>query len=243
MTAATEYFELALRQIAALQETQGPAIEKAAGWIAEALGAEHRVWVAATSHVLHTELVLRAGGLVAVHQLGSAPDLAKPMYGVEMAASLGDGEFQPEPGDVAIIGTNAGTDAGTVEVALAAQRAGCRLVALTCLAYEVHPDVVVEHASGRKLIDFADLVIDLGCPVGDAGLEIPGLDVAFGPTSGLTLVASTWAMLARASELLAERGLRPLVYRSVQLPGGEAEFAAKKAAYESSRSGVVDLAD
>jgi uncharacterized phosphosugar-binding protein len=243
MTAGQDYLELAARQIARLGATQGPAIEQAAGWSADALAGGHRIWVAATSHVLHTELVLRAGGLVAVHQLGSAPDLAKPMYGVEMAATLGDGTFDPAPGDIALIGTNAGTDAGTVEVALAAQRAGCRLIAMTCLAYETYAEVVVEHESGQKLIDFADLVIDLGCPVGDAALAIGGLDVPFGPTSGVTLVACSWAILARASELLVAQGLRPIVYRSVQLPGGEAEFAAKKAGYETTRIGVVTLAN
>lgn len=243
MTASRAYLDLALAQIAALADSQAEGIEQAAAWVADALAVGHRVWVPATSHVLHTELVLRAGGLAAVHQLGSAPDLAKPMYGVEMAAALGDGRFEPEPGDVALVGTNAGTDAGTVEVALAARRAGCRIVAMTCLAYERDESVVVEHPSGQKLIDFADLVIDLGCGVGDAGLAIPGLDVAFGPTSGVTLVACSWAILARASELLAERGLRPIVYRSVQLPGGEAEFAAKKAAYEATGRGVGPRTD
>ena len=237
--AARKYLEIAVSQITAMSETQGPMIEHAAHWVADALAGGHRVWVAATSHVLHTELVSRAGGLAAVHQLGSAPDLSQPMYGVEIAASLGDGLFEPEPGDVAVVGTNAGTDAGTVEVAAAAKQAGCRVVALTCVEYERSADVVVEHLSGQKLIDIADLVVDIGCPVGDAALTLPGLDVPIAPTSGVALVACSWAMLARAAELLVARGLRPIVYRSVQLPGGEEQFMAKRALYEGSRRGIA----
>jgi uncharacterized phosphosugar-binding protein len=239
MTAANDYLDLVVAQVRQLSEDQSAELERAATWIADALADGHRIWVPATSHVLHTELVLRAGGLAAVHQLGRAPDLAHPMYGVEIASTLGDGRFEPGPEDVALVGTNAGTDAGTVEIAAAAQRAGCRLIALTCLAYEQSAKVVVEHESGRRLIDIADLIVDIGCPEGDAVLMLPGMDMPIAPTSGVILVACAWAILARAAEILVAKGLQPLVYRSVQLPGGEADFMDTKARYERTQSGVA----
>jgi uncharacterized phosphosugar-binding protein len=241
MNAAERYLSIATGQISAMARSQGPAIEQAAELVADSLAEGHRIWVAATTHVLHSELWLRAGGLVAVHQIGGAPDLSKPMYGLEIAASLGDGRFEPEPGDVAIVGSNAGTDAGTVEIAVAATRAGCRVIALTCIAFESYPDVLIEHPSGRRLMDVAHLAIDIGGLVGDAVLELPGLDHPVAPTSGVTLVACAWAIMARAAEQLASRGLRPIVYRAVQLPGAEAEFVAKKARYEETRIGVEPI--
>jgi hypothetical protein len=57
------------------------------------------------------------------------------------------------------------------------------------------------------------------------------------------LVAGAWAILARAAELLGSQGLRPIVYRAVQLPGAEAEFLAKKARYEKTRIGVEPIDD
>ena len=150
MTAADRYLDAATAVLAHLAGPARVAIGEAAGWIADAIADGHRVWVAATSHVLHTELYLRAGGLAAVHPLGETPDLANPMLGLGAGALEGDGPFRPEPGDVALIGTNAGTDAGTVAVALAARDAGCRVVALTCVAYEEWPDVVIEHPSRRR---------------------------------------------------------------------------------------------
>ena len=229
------------RTIAILEElaaSQAEPIDRAAIAVAEAIGNGHRVFVAATSHVLHNELYLRAGGLAAVHPLGEAPDLASPMLSIEAGLLRGDGDFVPERGDVVIVGTNAGTDAGTVQVAIAAREAGLTVIGLTCVAYERHPDVVVEHPSGAKLVDLADILIDVGGDVGDAVLDIAGLDERFAPTSGAVLVTLAWAILAGAAERLAAAGSPPIVYRSVQLPGGEALFHERKARYERSRRGV-----
>jgi len=236
------YLRGAIAVLEQMEATQGDAIAAAAGAVASAIGAGHRVFVAATSHVLHTELYLRAGGLAAVHPLGETPDLARPMLEISAGALRGDGPFVPEPGDVVLVGTNAGTDAGTVQVAIAARDAGCTVVGMTCVAYERWPQVVVEHPSGGRLVDLADIVIDIGGVVGDGIVEIPGSDTAVGPTSGMALVAAAWAVLVGAAGRLAARGLTPIVYRSVQIPGAEALFHERKAAYEASRSGVVGSA-
>jgi uncharacterized phosphosugar-binding protein len=239
-TASAAYLERTISILRELATTQADAVDRAATAVADAISAGHRVYVAATSHVLHSELYLRAGGLAAVHPLGEAPDLASPMLSIEAGHLRGDGAFIPERGDVAIVGTNAGTDAGTVQVAIAARDAGLTVIGLTCVAYERHPDVVLEHPSGARLVDLADIVIDIGGDVGDAVLDIPGLDERFGPTSGVVLVALAWAVLAGAAERLAGAGRPPIVYRSVQLPGGEGLFHERRARYERSRRGVED---
>ncbi len=240
MTAAATYLKRTIAVLETLVEGQSGPIEVAAGRVAESIGTGHRVYVAATSHVLHTELYLRAGGLAAVHPLGETPDLAKPMLDLGTGVLRGDGPFVPEPGDVVLVGTNAGTDAGTVQVAIAAKQAGCTVIGLTCVAYERWPEVVVEHPSGAKLVDLADILIDIGGVVGDGIVELPGLDTAVGPTSGVALCAAAWAILTGAAEILLTRGLTPIVYQSVQMPGAEALFHERRALYERSRSGLVE---
>jgi uncharacterized phosphosugar-binding protein len=234
---AARYLARVSELLEALAMSQAGPIEAAARAIAGAIADGHRVYVAATSHVLHTELYLRAGGLAAVHPLGEAPDLASPMLELSAGLLTGDDGFIPEPGDVVLVGTNAGTDAGTVQTALAARDAGCLVIGLTIVAYERHPEVVVEHPSGAKLVDVADIVIDIGGRVGDAELDIPGLPEPFGPASGVLLAAAAWAVLARAAELLAAGGRVPIIYRSVQLPGGEELFHARRARYRATRRG------
>jgi uncharacterized phosphosugar-binding protein len=233
------YLRGAIEVLEGIEATQDAAIAAAADAIADAIGAGHRVYVAATSHVLHTELYLRAGGLAAVHPLGETPDLAQPMLDLSAGVLRGDGPFVPEPGDIVMVGTNAGTDAGTVQVAIAAAQAGCLVVGLTCVAYERWPEVVVEHPTGGRLVDLADIVVDIGGVVGDGIVELDGVDTPVGPTSGVALVAAAWAILVGAAARLAARGQPPIVYRSVQIPGAEALFRERKAAYEASRSGVA----
>jgi uncharacterized phosphosugar-binding protein len=239
MTAAATYLSLTIDVLETLAATQMDAIERSAQAIATAIADGHRVFVAATSHVLHTELYLRAGGLAAVHPLGEPPDLSRPMLTIEAGALRGDGDFLPEPGDVVLVGTNAGTDAGTVQVALAAGAAGCTVIGLTCVAYERWPDVVLEHPSRARLMDLADVVVDIGGAVGDAVVELESLDTSVGPTSGVALAAAAWAILVRAAELLVAAGLTPLVYRSVQIPGAEAVFRERMDVYARTRRGFT----
>ncbi|MBF6606236.1 MAG: SIS domain-containing protein [Chloroflexi bacterium] len=240
MTAAAAYLRRTIEVLEVMARDEEAQIEAASARVAEAISRGRRVYVAATSHVLHTELYLRAGGMAAVHPLGETPDLARPMLDLGAGVLRGDGPFVPEPGDVVLVGTNAGTDAGTVQVALAAKQAGCTVVGLTCVAYERWPKVVVEHPSGAKLVDLADILIDIGGVVGDGIVDLPGLDTAVGPTSGVVLCAAAWAILVGAAERLLAIGLTPIVYRSVQLPGGEALFYERKATYEETRRGVVE---
>jgi uncharacterized phosphosugar-binding protein len=243
MTAGQRYLARTIEILETMATTQAEPIAAASAAVADAIAAGHRVFVAATSHVLHTELYLRAGGLAAVHPLGETPDLATPMLQLSDDVLRGDGDFRPEGGDVVLVGTNAGTDAGTVQVALAARAAGCLVVGLTCVAYERWPDVVVEHPDGGKLVDIADIVIDVGGAIGDGVIQLDGLDTAVGPTSGVVLAAAAWAILVDAAERLLDRGLTPIVYRSVQVPGAEALFHERMAEYRRTRHGYEDVTD
>ena len=240
MTAGQRYLAQTIEVLETMARTQAGPMDAAAEAVAAAIADGHRIFVAATSHVLHTELFLRAGGLAAIHPLGETPDLATPMLQLSPDVLRGDGDFRPEAGDIVLVGTNAGTDAGTVQVALAARAAGCLVVGLTCVAYERWPEVVVEHPDGGRLVDLADIVVDIGGAIGDGVIELGGLDTAVGPTSGVALCAAAWAILVDAAERLLDRSLTPIVYRSVQIPGAEALFHERKAAYERSRRGVVD---
>ena len=63
MTAAATYLSRTIEILETLAASQMEPIERSAQQIAKAIADGRRVFVAATSHVLHTELYLRAGGL------------------------------------------------------------------------------------------------------------------------------------------------------------------------------------
>jgi uncharacterized phosphosugar-binding protein len=60
---------------------------------------------------------------------------------------------------------------------------------------------------------------------------VEGVGTAVAPTSGLTFCYTIWAIVAEAVAQMLARGLRPHVYRSVNLPDGEDFNARAEAAY------------
>jgi len=79
-------------------------------------------------------------------------------------------------------------------------------------------------------------VIDNCGEVGDAILEIPGLDAKACPSSGLAFVFISWSLIAELLRDLTARGLKPHVYRSVNLPGAREFNEEARDAYE--RTGI-----
>ena len=59
---------------------------------------------------------------------------------------------------------------------------------------------------GSRLLDEADLVIDLCTPHADALVTIDGLDTPVGPGSTLTAVAIVNSIKVRTAQLLTEQG-------------------------------------
>ena len=70
-----------------------------------------------------------------------------------------------------------------------------------------------------RLLDEADLVIDLCTPPADALIDIPGLDTPVGPGSTVTAVAIVNSIKVRTAELLTERGAMPPVLTRASVVG------------------------
>ena len=75
------------------------------------------------------------------------------------------------------------------------------------------------HSSGTRLLDHADVVLDLCTPAGDALVELDGLGTAVGPGSTIAAVALANAVKVRTAELLVERGALPPVLASAAVVG------------------------
>jgi uncharacterized phosphosugar-binding protein len=97
-------------------------------------------------------------------------------------------------------------------MARGARRRGLPVIAITSVAQskagEVRPEV------GTRLLDEADIVIDLCTPPGDALCSIDGLDTPVGPSSTFAAVAVANAIKVRTAELLVKRGAMPPVITS-----------------------------
>lgn len=202
-----------VRRVSAEQE--GP-IRQAGLAVAEALRDEHRVIAFGTghSHMIAEELFMRAGGLSGVeavlepalmlHEGALKSSLLErlPGYAAALVENAAIG-----PRDVVVVASNSGRNAVPVEFAEECKRRGPAVVAITSLSHS--RSFPSRAASGRKLFEIADIVVDnCGVP-GDALLSVPGTQIRAGATSTIAGALIAQAIVAEAAALLASWGIEP----------------------------------
>lgn len=163
-----------------------------------------------TNRIGLSDLVLRGGedrSVLADPLLERSPGLARRLY--ELAG--------PRPQDLFVIVSNSGVNNSVVDMALHVKEAGHRLVALTSLTHT--RAVPALHASGKRLADIADAVLDNGAPAGDALLPLPDGGALCG-VSTITSALLVQMVVAEAVGLLQAEGHDAPVYISANLPGG-----------------------
>ncbi len=138
--------------------------------------------------------------------------------------------FDLKEGDSALVISSSGCNVVPVEMAEEFQRRGVRVVALISTAHSEAS--TTRHRDGKKLQDFADIVLDTGAPVGDAMVKIEGLDtpVAPGSTVGGCLVVN--AVKAEIADRLTKAGHPPKVLTATVVCGAEKATALFEAAYD-----------
>lgn len=138
--------------------------------------------------------------------------------------------FDLKEGDSALVISSSGCNVVPVEMAEEFQRRGVKVVAIIST---VHSDASTSrHRDGKKLQDFADVVLDTGAPVGDAMVRIEGLDtpVAPGSTVGGCLLVNT--IKAEVADRLVKAGQPPKVLTAGAVCGSEKATALFEAAYD-----------
>jgi uncharacterized phosphosugar-binding protein len=227
MTAIDRYFDAAEAALAEVAATQGEPLEAAARLVADsvAAGGVLHLFGAGHSQLVALDAYLRAGGLACVNPIVD-PALA-PAAGLDVArvertpghaATVLQGE-DLRPGEVVVVVSNSGVNPVPVEVALGCRDRGLQVVALTNV--EQAKATAARHASGARLHELADVVVDNRCPAGDAAVALPGGD-GVGPVTTVVGAAVVAALAARVAELLAERGAAAPVLVSQNLDGRDA---------------------
>ncbi len=224
-----DYLDAVIELLEEVRATQREAIERAAQAIAEAIQADHLVYVFGASHagILAQEVFYRAGGLVPVNPIlpgGLTTDVRPVTLTSKLERLPGFGsqiisEYPIAAGDVLIVHSVSGRNAAAVEVAQGGRAAGAFVIAVTSLAYS---QAVQPRQSGMpRLFEVADLVLDNRAPVGDALVELPGLPQRAGAASTVTGAALLNAVMVRAAGLLLQRTGDTPVFMSANLDGGD----------------------
>ncbi len=226
MQAYERYFDRLQELMSALRD-EGPRIEAAAKVMASCIaeGGIVHVFGSGHSHMMAEEVFHRAGGLFAFNAM---LDVNLTSFGTLNAGMVERTEgyakvilasFDVRPGEVVVVVSNSGINPVPIELAIEARAIGATTIAVTSEAN--YRSTSSRHSSGKRLADIADLTIDSRVPVGDAILDLEGLDVPVGAASTVLGAALMNAMVAQTAEELIAAGQRPPVIVSMNVPGGD----------------------
>lgn len=132
--------------------------------------------------------------------------------------------------DSALVISSSGCNVVPIEMAEIFQQRGVKVVALIS---KLHSEPSTsKRADGKKLQDFADIVLDTGAPLGDAMVNIEGLDtpVAPGSTVGGCLIVNS--IKAEVAQRLTAAGQPPKVLSAGAVVGAERAVELFESAYD-----------
>jgi uncharacterized phosphosugar-binding protein len=233
------------RALVDVVESQLGEIQRAADWFAQSILAGRMVHVFGSGHsrIMVEEMWPRYGSFpgfnpivelsLSFHNLVVGANGQRQAMFLENVSGLAERilrNFALRPSDSALVISSSGCNLVPIEIADGFHRRGLKVVGIISrLHSEAHPS---RHASGKRLQDFADLVLDTGAPVGDAMVSIPGLDtpVSPGSTVGGCLLINT--LKAEVAARLVAAGRTPKVLSAAAVVGSARAQEIFEAAYD-----------
>ena len=244
MTPASDYLAKS-RELLDAVARQTALIEQTAALFAETILAGRMVHVFGSGHsrILVEEMWPRYGSFpgfnpivelsLTFHNLVVGANGQRQAMFLENVSGLAERilrNFALSPLDSALVVSSSGCNVVPVEMAEEFQKRGVRVVAIISRAHSEAS--VSRHRDGKRLQDFADIVLDTGAPVGDAMVRVPGLDtpVAPGSTVGGCLLVN--CIKAEIAARLTAAGHPPKVLTAGALVGAERATALFESAYD-----------
>lgn len=196
-------------------------IENASKLIAERIkkGGILQLFGCGHSHLLAQEAYYRAGGLVPV-----APINIEPLMLHKGALTSSSNEKNPtligqykdqvsfEPNDILIVISTSGRNPAPIDMAFLGKEAGILVISLQSLSYR---DQEGRHASGKRLEEVVDIVLNTYVPVGDGLLSNKGLQ--YGPASTVVGAALLNALICQVIEEISKESEELPVFKSANL--------------------------
>lgn len=228
MKKSLEYLKNMQKILADITENQLDAIDKTARAFATALENDRSIFLFGTghSHMLAEEVFYRAGGLVKIQPVFETPLMlhesaskSTEMERIEGYADKIFADYNIKKDDVIVIISNSGRNGVCVDMAQLARNEGLVVIALTNLNHS--KSMPSRHPSGKKLYEFADIVLDnMGC-VGDASVYFDEISRSVAPTSTSAGAAILNAAVAATVEIMLSDGVIPEVFSSSNVDGGD----------------------
>lgn len=232
LSAAEQFYHAVLARLQPLLNGQREALDRAATLCTEAIAADGLVHLFGCGHsrILCEEMTPRQGCFVGwhtivelgltFHNLIVGPNGLRQTLHLEKTSGYAEQilrNFAFGPKDVMIVISTSGIREVIVEMAEGARKRGLAVIGVLSRAHceQAKP----AHASGRKLLDVADVILDNGAPVGDCLLALEDLSSKTGPfsTVGGALVMNM--LRCEVAQRLVHRGIEPVFLPSHQFVG------------------------
>jgi uncharacterized phosphosugar-binding protein len=242
------------RDIADTIAAQEKEIEQAAAWFAESILAGRVVHVFGSGHsrIMVEEMWPRYGSfpgfnpivelsLTYHNNVVGANGQRQAMY-LENVSGLADRilrNFGLDTKDTAIVVSSSGCNIVPIEMAELFQQKKIKVVAIVT---KKHLEAShSKRSDGKKLSDFADLVLDTGAPVGDSMISINGLDTPVAPGSTVGGVMLINCIKAQVAKLLTEAGKPPKVLTAAVIAGADKAKELFENAYDEHAHRMAEL--
>lgn len=230
-------FQTYAKEVASVVEAiagEAEAIDAGAELVAAAIQRDELVHVIGPgghSNMAVEEVLWRAGGLAPINAIldpgtnvihgAKRSNIIErcPGYGIKVLDAYGINR----PGEVIIIVNAYGINSMTIDVATEARRRGLKTIGITSDSFAkiVPPDAPSRHPSGLNLYENVDVYINNHLPEGDACIHVDGMDQCMGPMSTFCNCFAMDCLMMKAAEKLAAAGMKPPVWMSANMPGGD----------------------
>jgi uncharacterized phosphosugar-binding protein len=233
------------REIVDTVERQHSAILQAATWFADTILANRMVHLFGSGHsrILVEEMWPRYGSFpgfnpivelsLSFHNLVVGSNGQRQAMFLENVSGLAERilrNFDISTKDSAMVISSSGCNLVPIEMAEGFRKRGIKVVAILSLQHALASRS--QHPKGKKLADYADLILDTGAPAGDAMVQVPGLETPVSPGSTVGGCLLVNAIKAEVAARLTRAGQPPKVLTAGALIGSERATALFEAAYD-----------
>jgi len=132
--------------------------------------------------------------------------------------------------DCALIISSSGCNIVPIEIAELFQQKKIKTVALITKDHSAKSKS--KRIDGKKLSDFADIILDSGAPAGDSMIYIDGLETPVSPGSTIGGIMIINSIKAEVAKLLTEAGQPPKVLTAASIVGDEKAKKLFESAYD-----------
>lgn len=227
MEIMNKYLDIVKDQLNDIQNNEGSKISEAASIMANTLKNDGLIYVFGSGHsqMFCLEMFYRAGGLVPVYPMLQA---SVAMYTgtitseYERLENIGDKVFDKSgmtAKDTLIIISHSGRNSMPIDLAMAAYNAGVKII--TIVSKQFMNGITSRHKSGKFVKDFASVVIDNHCILGDATIQIPGMPSKVAGSSSILSISILESLVAETVSLCAKDNFYPPVWVSGNVDHGD----------------------